>query len=197
MGQRWRIFIVLLLYNISSLLYCSVFQISDGPHASESESLSPAPFYPSYNSEASDVRIGGSIRSLDHIGSSDMIFDGVKMESASQISSPMHSCPGSFREWCSPFSKDQGERRVGVLQSEIPSCSTASSFADEGVNRVLDNTGVLGINLLLRETGAQFGHMGGKNDSKGMQTLHFLKISVDYYCCCCYFIIVLLIFFLR
>ncbi|KAF2305133.1 hypothetical protein GH714_001972 [Hevea brasiliensis] len=137
------------------------FQMLDGPHTLESESVDPAPFYPSHNPEASDARIGGSIGSFDQIGSSD-----VNLEPSSHISSPMHTSPRSFREWYFPCSRDQGERTVGVSQSDIPTCSTASSFADEEFNHVSGNTGGLDINLLFDETGAQFGHTGGKNDPK-------------------------------
>ncbi|XP_057986297.1 helicase-like transcription factor CHR28 isoform X2 [Hevea brasiliensis] len=101
----------------------SGFQMLNGRHALESESINPATFYPSHNPEASDARIRGSFGSFDHAGISAMAFNHVTLDPSSQISSPMHACPVSPKEWCCPCSRDQGEGRVGVLQPEIPNAS--------------------------------------------------------------------------
>ncbi|KDP20917.1 hypothetical protein JCGZ_21388 [Jatropha curcas] len=129
----------------------SGFQLLDGLHALQSEPIDTGTFYRSHDSETSDAR-GGSVGSFDCERSSTMTLDDVKPESSSQISSPMHTCSGSLREWCLPFSRDQGT-----------DCNTASTVAGAEFNHA---AGDLGMNLLLGQTGAQFKHMGGKNDSK-------------------------------
>ncbi|XP_048231086.1 helicase-like transcription factor CHR28 isoform X2 [Ricinus communis] len=98
-------------------------------------------------------------------GSHTMAFNDVNLEPSSQISCHMHACSGSFKEWISPVSS-QGDKRDGLLQSGIPSCSTSSSFADGESNHVSDITGNLDFNILFGETGTQFRYAGGNTDSK-------------------------------
>lgn len=135
------------------------------------ESIDPAAFYPACNPDGLDARIGGLGGTFDCTGNFGMGFDDAKVEPSSEISSPMHMFSGNLKEWYSTFQGDQQTERVGVLQSEIPSCSTTSSFTEGDAIRITDHADALNLNLLLSETGTQFRHLAGNIDSKGMQTL--------------------------
>ena len=108
-----------------------------------------------HNLEGSDARVG-------HLGGS---FD----YSEKQMSSSMHACSGSNREFCLPFQEDQGTMRDGVLKSEIASCSTESTTFADGVSSCFaDHARDLNLNLLLDENGNQLRHVEGNVEFIGM-----------------------------
>jgi hypothetical protein len=108
-----------------------------------------------HNPEGSDARVGHLGGSFDYAGK--------------QMSSSMHAYSGSNREFCLPFQEDQGTMRDGVLESEIASCSTASTtFADGVSSCIADHARGLNLNPLLDENGNQLRHVEGNFKSTGM-----------------------------
>ncbi|XP_050234352.1 helicase-like transcription factor CHR28 isoform X2 [Mercurialis annua] len=148
----------------------------DGRSALQSETKEIDMFYRTNNLDATT---GDLLSSFDNPGSSITAFDGANMDLASHVSYPVHTCPGSLKQSVSPVSRDQEEKRVGVLQYEIPSCSTTSSFAEGEFTHVSDDTGNFDLNSFLDETGTQLMHAGGNNHSIDTSHERYLDMLDD------------------
>ncbi|WRX27929.1 SNF2 [Theobroma cacao] len=110
-----------------------------------------------YSSEASDARAGSVGGSFDFHG---------KLESSAQNCSPVQTSSASFKEW---FPIGQGTsytEGVGMSLLEMPSCSTASSFAEIDGNHVLDRRDNLNFDLVDNRTGIQFKNTSDEFDYK-------------------------------
>ncbi|KAJ4849667.1 hypothetical protein Tsubulata_019863 [Turnera subulata] len=134
----------------------SGFQMPDQPCDRGIESAYPVGFYPSCNPEAFDATVGGTDVSYDGAVDYALGVDSAKLETSPQVSSPLQAYSPSIDEWCS---RDHGREKVGVSQSDLPSCSTPS-FEGGGFDHMVD------CNLQLGGYGAQSGSLEGQIESK-------------------------------
>ncbi|XVF25859.1 hypothetical protein REPUB_Repub13aG0250200 [Reevesia pubescens] len=98
-----------------------------------------------HNSEASDAMTGLVGGSFDYHG---------KLEPSAHDCSPLQTPSASFKEW---FPIGQGyTERVAMSLLEMPSCSTASSFAEIDGNHVLDRGDNLNFDLVDNKSDVKF-----------------------------------------
>ena len=110
-------------------------------------------------SEASDAWSGSVGGSCDYHG---------KLESSAHDYSPVQTSSASFKEWC-PFGQGTSYTgRVEMSLLEMPSCSTASSFAEMDGNHLLDRIDHLNFDLVDNRTGIQFKNSAEEFDCKSM-----------------------------
>ncbi|XP_030967710.1 helicase-like transcription factor CHR28 isoform X2 [Quercus lobata] len=129
------------------------------------ELMDPVTFY---NSDASDSGTGGSAASFDSAENSAMAPDYGNMEPPTQTGSPVHACSASLKDWNLQVSGHESSftGRAGVSPIEIPTFSTASSFADRDAHNVSDCVDNLYVDFPNSETEEQCRHVGEDVDSK-------------------------------
>ncbi|XP_059623124.1 helicase-like transcription factor CHR28 [Cornus florida] len=137
-------------------------------------------FSPSYNSEASDSRAGGSDGSFEPIGNSVLEFDYGKLIPSEEIGSPMHSYSPSLENWMGFGHSTPSSERDGASQNassysrcggkeikiEIHNCSTSYNFASRDANHVSDVRETSNLNHHNGETESKFRHLQGDTHSK-------------------------------
>ncbi|XWS19554.1 hypothetical protein CRYUN_Cryun31cG0025300 [Craigia yunnanensis] len=153
-----KYFSIFFLYNEFLLIFtCLEFEKSPSSGFSFGDLLR-------YNSEVSDARAGSVDVSVDYHG---------KLERSAHNCSPVQTSSASFKEW---FPNGQGtsfSERVEMSLLEIPSSSTASSFAEIDGNHILDHGDNLNFDLLDNRTGIQFKNAAEEFDCKNaLHSLH-------------------------
>lgn len=143
--------------------FCLGPQVSQEAPSLGPELMDPVTFY---NSDASDSGTGGSAASFDSAENSAMAPDYGNMEPPTQTGSPVHACSASLKDWNLQESSFTG--RAGVSLIEIPTFSTASSFADRDAHNVSDCVDNLYVDFPNGETEEQCRHVGEDVDSKCM-----------------------------
>ncbi|XVF40552.1 hypothetical protein PTKIN_Ptkin01aG0122800 [Pterospermum kingtungense] len=110
-----------------------------------------------HRSEASDARAGSVGYSFDYHG---------KIEPSVHDYSSVQTSSASFKEWCLFGQGKSSTERVGMSPLDMPSCSTASSFAQMDSNHVLDIGDNLNFDLVDSRTGIQVKNTAEEFDCK-------------------------------
>jgi hypothetical protein len=150
--------------------YCLGHQLLEGSPSLGPELTDPVTIFSLYNSDASDSGTGGSAGSFNSAGNSVMAFDFGNMEPPTHTGSPVHACSASLKEWVPgvPGHESTFTGRAGVSPIEIPTFSTASSFANRDLHNVSDRGDNVYLDFLTSETEVQCRHVGEDVDFKCM-----------------------------